>query len=39
VTGPTTGRAGDHDLPPFVETDISSNFCLPPDGDVATLNR
>src|SRR5207302_10092695 len=29
VTGPTTGRGLDHDLPPLFDTDISSNACLP----------
>src|SRR5438067_11135219 len=38
VTGPTTGRARDHDWPPLVETDISSNACLPFDDEVPTPN-
>src|SRR3954471_467987 len=29
VTGPTTGRGFDHDVPPLFDTDISSNACLP----------
>src|ERR1700761_6709978 len=38
VTGPTTGFAGDHDLPPLLETDISSNACLASEEDVPTPN-
>src|SRR6476620_2517970 len=38
VTGPTTGRSFDHDVPPLVDFDISSNDCLPCRDEVPTPN-
>src|SRR5215472_14409962 len=39
VTGPTTGRGVDHELPPSDEADISSNDCPPADETDPIPNR